>query len=148
MLKHKNFLNIAREISTWSKCVSKLVWAVIVRDNRILSIWYNWTPAWYINCNDFWKWEYTKDHHEWSLKYEIHAEMNAILWAAGNWVKIEWSTIYCTLEPCFQCTKNILASWIKKIVYEDKYDKMCWTTEAEKFIKDNWIEVIQIDTNS
>lgn len=146
MLKHKNFLNIAREISTWSKCVSKLVWAVIVRDNRILSIWYNWTPAWYTNCKDFWKWEYTKEHHDWSLKYEIHAEMNAILWAARNWVKIEWSTIYCTLEPCFQCTKNILASWIKKIVYEDKYDKMWWTTEAEKFIKDNWIEVIQIDT--
>lgn len=146
MLKHKNFLNIAREISTWSKCVSKSVWAVIVRDNRILSIWYNWTPSWYINCDDYWNWEYTKDHHDWSLKYEIHAEMNAILWAARNWVKIEWSTIYCTLEPCFQCTKNILATWIKTIVYEDKYDKMWWTKEAEKFINDNWIELIQIDT--
>jgi len=145
MLTDKNFLNIAKEISTWSKCVSKKVWAVIVKDNRILSTWYNWTPAWYINCCDYWKWEYTKNHHDWSLKYEIHAEMNAILWAARNWVKIEWSTIYCTLEPCFQCTKNILATWIEKIIYAKKYDKLWWTNEAEKFVKENWKKIIQIN---
>ncbi|MCD5382625.1 deaminase [Candidatus Gracilibacteria bacterium] len=145
MLTDKNFLKIAQEISTGSKCVSKQVGAVIVKDNRILSTGYNGTPSGYINCCDYWKGEYTKDHHDWSLKYEIHAEMNAILWAARNGVEIEGSTIYCTLEPCFQCTKNILASGIKKIVYSKKYDKMGGTSDAEKFVKENGKEIIQIE---
>ncbi len=66
MLTNKNFLNIAYEIVTGSKCVSRHTWAVIVKDNRILSTGYNWTPAWYTNCTDFWNWEKNEKHHEWT----------------------------------------------------------------------------------
>lgn len=45
MLNDKNFLRIAREISTGSKCVSTHVGALIVKDNRIISTGYNGTPA-------------------------------------------------------------------------------------------------------
>lgn len=143
MLKDINFINIAYEIATWSKCVSKHTWAVIVKENRILSTWYNWTPAWYINCDEYWKWEYTKDHHDWSYKYEIHAEMNALIWAARNGIKIEWATLYSTYQPCFDCTRAIIAAWIKKIVYKEKYKHYTWE-EAEKFIKDCWCEIVQL----
>ena len=142
MLKDKNFLNIALEIAKWSKCVSKQVWAIIVKDTRILSTGYNWTPAWYVNCNEYFG-EYTSDHHDWSAKHEIHAEMNALLWAARNWVKIDWATIYCTYEPCYDCTKNIIWAWIKKIVYKDKYKHYTWT-EAEEFVKENGCEIYQV----
>lgn len=144
MLKDENFLNIAYEIAKWSKCVSRQTWAVIVKDTRILSTWYNWTPAWYTNCDDYWKGEYTKDHHDWSYKFEIHAEMNALVWAARKWIKIEWATLYSTYQPCFDCTRAILAAWIKKIVYKEKYKHHTWT-EAEDFIKDCWCEVQQIN---
>lgn len=143
MLKDENFLNIAYEIATWSKCVSRHTWAIIVKNNRILSTWYNWTPPWYINCNEFWKWKYTKEHHDWSYKYEIHAEMNAIVWAARNGIKIEWATIYCTYEPCFDCTRAIIAAGIKKIVFQEKY-KHHTENELENFIKSNNCEIIQI----
>ncbi len=143
MLNDLNFINIANEIATWSKCVSKQVWAIIVKDNRILSTWYNWTPAWYINCYDYWKWEYNKNHHDWSAMYEIHAEMNSVLWAARKWVSVEGATLYCTYQPCFQCTKNIIAAWIKKIVYKEKYKHYTWE-EAEEFIKNCWCEIFQI----
>jgi dCMP deaminase len=143
MLTDKNFLNIATEISKWSKCVSKQVWAVIVKDTRILSTWYNWTPSGYINCSEYWNWEYTINHHEWSNMYEIHAEMNSILWAARNWVSIENSTIYCTLQPCFQCTKNIIWAWIKRIVYGKKYEHVDWDL-IEKFIRDNKVEAVYL----
>ena len=146
MLNDKNFINIVFEIAKWSKCVSRQVGAIIVKDNRILSTWYNWTPAWYINCSDFFNWEYWPDHHDWAAKYEIHAEMNAILWAARNWVKIEWATLYCTYQPCFDCTKNIIWAWIKRIIYKDKYKHYTWT-EAEEFIKENWCEILQISNN-
>jgi deoxycytidylate deaminase len=55
MLKDENFINIAYEIATGSKCISIGVWAIIVKDNRILSTGYNWTPSWYINCCDYMK---------------------------------------------------------------------------------------------
>ena len=37
MLSDENFINIALELATASKCVSKQVGAVIVKDGRILS---------------------------------------------------------------------------------------------------------------
>ena len=96
MLNDTNFINIAKELATASKCVSKQVGAVIVKDGRILSTGYNGTPAGFINCCDHWNNEYTAEHHEWSKTYEIHAEMNAIIWAAREGISIEGATIYVT----------------------------------------------------
>jgi len=144
MLSDKIFINIAREIAKWSKCVSRQTWAIIVKDNRVLSSWYNGTPAWYINCNDYWKWEYTKDHHDWSYKYEIHSEMNALVWAARNGIQIDGATLYSTYQPCFDCTRAIIAAGIKKIVYKEKY-KHHTGREVEDFIEDNWCLTYQIE---
>jgi len=143
MLNDRSFINIAKEIAKASKCVSKQVGAVIVKDGRILSTGYNGTPTGYINCSEHWKNEYTKDHHEWSKTYEIHAEMNAIIWAARKGIAIEGGTIYVTLEPCSQCSKNLIASGIKKIVYEKSYE---YTNSQiiSKFLKDNGVIIKQI----
>jgi dCMP deaminase len=146
MLNDQNFINIAHEISTASKCVSKQVGAVIVKNGRILSTGYNGTPPGFINCNDYWNNKYTKDHHEWSKTYEIHAEMNAIIWAAREGISIEGATIYVTLEPCSQCSKNLIASGIKRIVYDKKYE---YTNSniVSKFIYDNGVEISSISKN-
>jgi dCMP deaminase len=97
------------------------VGAVIVKDNRIISTWYNGTPAGYHNCDDHWNGDYTPAHHDWSAAYEIHAEMNAMLWAARKWNAIEWATRYCTLEPCLNCAKHLIWAWIEKVVFLDHY---------------------------
>ena len=47
MLNDRSFINIAKEIALASKCVSKQVGAVIVKEGRILSTGYNGTPAGY-----------------------------------------------------------------------------------------------------
>jgi len=143
MLDDKVFLNIAEEISSASKCVSKKVGSVIVKDGRILSSGYNGTPAGYPNCSDHWNGQWTEHHHEWSKEYEIHAEMNAIIWAARKGISIEGATIYATLQPCSQCTKNIIASGIKKIVYRKAYEHNN-NKILEQFIKDNNVEYIQV----
>ena len=143
MINDKNFINIAREIASASKCVSKQVGAVIVKDGRILSTGYNGTPAGYTNCSVHWDGEYTKDHHEWSKTYEIHAEMNALIWAARKGISIEDATIFVTLEPCSECSKNLIAAGIKRIVYEKAYEH----TQSEvitKFIEDNGVIIEQI----
>ena len=143
MLSDTNFLKIAQEIASASKCVSKQVGAVIVKDGRILSTGYNGTPAGYTNCTQHWDGEYTKEHHEWSKTYEIHAEMNAIIWAARKGISIEDATIYVTLEPCSDCSKNIIASGIRRIVYERAYEH----THSElisKFLQDNGVSIEQL----
>jgi dCMP deaminase len=140
MLNDKNFIKIAQEIATASKCVSKHVGAVIVKEGRILSTGYNGTPAGYINCREHWDGNYTPDHHEWSKTYEIHAEMNAIIWAARKGISIEGATIYVTLEPCSECSKNLIASGIERIVYLNPYEH----THSEvisKFLKDNGVSI-------
>jgi dCMP deaminase len=145
MLSDKNFINIAKEIASASKCVSKSVGAVIVKDGRILSTGYNGTPPGYINCNDYWDDKYTKEHHDWSKTYEIHAEMNAIIWAARKGISIEGATIYVTLEPCSECSKNLIASGISRIVYETKYEYNNSET-ISKFLQDNGVKIEQINT--
>lgn len=55
MLQDINFLKIAHEVWKWSKCVSKKVGAIIVKDTRILSSGYTWTPAGHVNCDEYFK---------------------------------------------------------------------------------------------
>ena len=143
MISDQSFINIAHEIAKASKCVSKQVGAVIVKDGRILSTGYNGTPAGFKNCNEHWNGEYTKDHHEWSKTYEIHAEMNAIIWAARKGISIEGATIFVTLEPCSDCSKNLIASGIVKIVFDKAYEH----TNSEvvsSFIKHNGLIIEQL----
>jgi len=147
MLNDQNFINIAKEIASASKCVSKQVGAVIVKDGRILSTGYNGTPPGYTNCTDHWDGEYTKDHHEWSKTYEIHAEMNAIIWAAREGISINGATIYVTLEPCSDCSKNIIASGIKRIVYDKSYEHTN-SDLVTKFITDNNVSIEKLENTN
>ena len=144
MLSDKNFINIAFEIATASKCVSKQVGAVIVKNGRILSTGYNGTPSGYINCCEYWDNTYTSKHHEWSKTYEIHAEMNAIIWAAREGISIKDATIYVTLEPCSECSKNLIASGIKKIVYAKEYEHT-HSNIVSKFLKDNGVSIEKLN---
>ncbi|NVJ53069.1 MAG: dCMP deaminase family protein [Campylobacteraceae bacterium] len=143
MISDRNFINIAHEIASASKCVSKQVGAVIVKGGRILSTGYNGTPAGYTNCSAHWKGEYTKDHHDWSKTYEIHAEMNALIWAARKGISIEDATIYVTLEPCSECSKNLIAAGIKRIIYDKAYEHTN-SDVVSKFIKENGVVIEQI----
>lgn len=140
-MKNSIFINIAQEIGRSSKCISRSVGAVIEKEGRILSTGYNGTPAGYKNCNEVWSVK-PVNHSEWSKKYEVHAEMNAIIWAARRGISIDGSTIFVTLEPCHDCTKNIIAAGIKKIVFLNEYNHVN-SEEANKFLKDCGVEKIK-----
>lgn len=121
------FLTIAKEIASLSNCVSLHVGALIVRDGRMISSGYNGSPSGYKNCDCHFS-EYDKSsqrelHHSWSNHFEIHAEMNALLYAAKHGISTENSTMFCTHCPCHQCLKNIINAGIKRIVYLEQYDK-------------------------
>ncbi len=69
--------------------------------------------------------------------------MNAIIWAARKGISIEGATIYVTLEPCSECSKNLIASGIKRIVYEKSYEHTN-SQIISRFIKDNNVHIEQI----
>ena len=102
MNKDKVFMNIANEISKLSHCVSFKVGAILVKDSRILSTGINGTPRGFQNCDDLFDSENfdRAEHHKFSESFEIHAETNAILFAASNGISIKDSVMYSTHHPC------------------------------------------------
>jgi dCMP deaminase len=108
----KVFINIAKETSTLSHCVRSKVGAVLVKDGNIISFGYNGAPSGMDNSCE-------KD--DVTLPHIIHAEVNAILKAAKTGNSVDGSTLYLTLSPCLDCSKLILQSGIKKVVYLNEY---------------------------
>lgn len=123
MLNDKFFLDVTSRLAEESHCISLHVGAVIVRDKRIISMGYNGTPEGLPNCDDQFAKSIFKreEHHEWSLVNEIHAEMNALMYAAKNGIPVQDCTIYVTHKPCYECMKNISQSGIKRVVYLHDY---------------------------
>ena len=137
------FLKTAYLLGKESKCVSKQVGAVIAKNKRIISTGYNGTPTGFKNCRDqFPDYDHTKDreeHHIWSKMYEVHAEMNAIAFAARNDIGIEDAEIYTILQPCDDCLKNIIAAGIKKIYYVVPYDKASLNNKLWSLIENEMV---------
>lgn len=136
------FLDIARKISTLSTCVSWNVGSVIVKDGQILMSGSNGTPKGFLNCQsrfekpeDFRDWDRREEHHEFSEKFEIHSEIQCLQTLASNGVSLEGATLYCTLQPCSHCLKELCGTGITRIVYEDRYDKNDYTDMTFEMLK-------------
>lgn len=143
MNKHKIFLDVAEKLSEMSHCISHKVGCILVKDGRIISTGYNGTPMGMTNCDDYFSHIVDKNHltekereyhHVFSEKFEIHAELNAILCAARNGISIDGSILYSTLHPCYNCLKMICNSGIKTIIYRYEYDKFLLTPQVQEMI--------------
>lgn len=115
------FMAVAKLSSLRSKDPSTQVGACIVsRDNRILSIGYNGAPNGYSD-KDF-PWKRAGDNLDTKYFFVCHAELNAILNYKGSRDSLSGATIYVDLFPCNECSKLIIQSGIKRVVYlSDKY---------------------------
>ncbi|WP_067517971.1 deaminase [Endozoicomonas ascidiicola] len=133
------YMEMAHSLAKLSKCVRLQVGCLLVKGGRVLSTGVNGTPSGYVNCNDA---EY-EEHHTWSLRHEIHAELNAVIWAARLGTPIEGATAYVTHSPCDQCTKNLLAAGIKRIVYDIQYDRNP-QEELSQFCRENGVAIEQV----
>lgn len=51
----------------------------------------------------------------------VHAEANAVYFAARNGVSTEGTSIYCTTEPCVKCAEAIVQSGISNVYYRQEY---------------------------
>ena len=98
------------------------VGAVIVRDNRIISIGYNGMPSgWDNNC----EYEIGASVKP-TLKTRpevIHAESNAITKVAASTEQTKGAVLYTTHAPCVDCAKLIHQCGIERVVYGEDYPK-------------------------
>jgi dCMP deaminase len=110
------FMNIGREVASRSTCPRKHVGAVIVRDKTILSTGYNGSVRGLPHCEEAGC--MMEDGH---CVRTIHAEVNALVQAAKNGMRIEGSCIYVTASPCWNCFKCIANTGITRIVFGEFY---------------------------
>lgn len=118
------FMDITRGVATRSTCLRRAVGAILVHDKRIIASGYNGGPSGLAHCLDIGCLREklgipSGQQHE--LCRGIHAEQNAIIQAARYGVSIEGSVLYCTTQPCTQCTKMLINAGITEIVYAEGY---------------------------
>jgi dCMP deaminase len=128
------------------------VGAIIVKDDRIISIGYNGMPAgWDNNC------EYEEVYsrqvapgddyetvHTGNLKTKpevLHAETNAIAKLAKSTESGLNASIFITHSPCLDCAKLIYQSGINAVYYRDAYR----SEDGISFLKQSGVSVEQIE---
>ena len=107
------YLRMARIWAENSYCVRRKVGALVVKDKMILSDGYNGTPSGFENV--------CEDDNNVTKPYVLHAEANAITKLARSSNNSDGSTLYVTAAPCIECSKLIIQSGIKRVVYGEKY---------------------------
>ena len=125
MIKEKYlgaYMKTARVFAELSSAKRKHVGAVIVKDDRIISIGYNGMPSgWDNNCEDEISYP---DAHGVTLKTKpevLHAESNAIAKLAKSTESGDGASMFITCAPCMDCAKMIFQSGIKEVFYGEDY---------------------------
>jgi dCMP deaminase len=144
------FMNLALDLAKRSHCVKAQVGAVLTKDTRIISIGYNGPPAGTHNCDEEFPVEGCPRDTKGSCSLALHAEENAILYAAKNGSQLEGTTLYCTLSPCISCARLIFQSGIKKVYFHSSYAqyKGLATDEGVAFLRKFGVETIQYQLDS
>lgn len=117
----------------WSRrstCSRNHVGCVIAIEGRGLSSGYNGAPAGMPHCDhtcDCGGDELTPGHHDEECAsgpagcVAMHAEANAIAWAARNGNALLNATLYTTLSPCVKCAQLIINAGITRVVWRTIY---------------------------
>lgn len=125
-------LEMARVMAKRSTCARSQVGALFAIDGRILSSGYNGAPAGLPHCDHSCSSECGGDVHSPGshddecpkvapCEVAVHAEANAVAFAAKNGVGLEGSTLFTTLSPCYKCTQLIINVGIVHVVIGKLY---------------------------
>ena len=134
------YMDIAKRTAELSSAVRLQVGAIIVKNDRVVSIGYNGTPSGWTNvCED----------ESFKTKPEvIHAEANAIAKLAKSTESGEGAVMFLTHAPCMDCAKQIYTAGIRKVFFDNQYRSM----DGVVFLNKCNVEVEQInetlETNS
>ena len=143
-MKSKHLTAYMKTAETFAECSTAKrakVGAIIVKDDRIISIGYNGMPSgWDNNCEN----EIGVHKGEPVLKTKpqvLHAEMNAISKVARSSESSQDAVMFVTHAPCHDCAKMIYQSGISSVYYRTTYRD----STGIEFLEQCNIPVKQID---
>lgn len=118
------YMDVAQRFADLSTAKRLQVGAIIVKDDRIISIGYNGMPSgWSNECETV-----TTNSYDYpgltimETKPEvIHAEANAIAKLARSPESGDGSTMFVTHAPCIHCAKQIYTAGVKTVYYQNTY---------------------------
>lgn len=108
------FMQITEVVAKRSTCLRARVGAIIIRDNRVVSIGYAGAPSRLDHCLD--KGCQVEGGH---CIRTVHAEANAIAFAAKAGIPTDGAEMYITHSPCTNCAKLIINSGIRRVTYQE-----------------------------
>ena len=113
--REEMYLGIVDLVAQRSICNRAKVGAIVVQGGRVIITAYNGPPSGVDVCCNVGDKE---------CLHTIHAEMNAIAWAARLGVSLKGSEMYVSMSPCLACAKVIINSGIRKVYFRDLYRDM------------------------
>ena len=141
------YMDVARRFAELSHARRLHVGAIVVKDDRIISIGYNGMPAgWDNNCEDETVEMYSGFEgaiHRVKLKSKpevLHAETNAIAKLAKSTETGADATMFITHAPCLDCAKLIFQSGITSVFYRDSYR----SEDGIQFLTKSGVKVEQV----
>lgn len=119
------YMDTAERFAQLSSARRLHVGAIIVKDERIISIGYNGMPSgWDNNCEyeDTYAYKLNDEVYELKTRPEVlHAETNAIAKLAKSNESGMGATMFITHAPCLDCAKLIYQSGIGSVLYRNSY---------------------------
>lgn len=169
LIKDLYFLRISKEVANTSKCMSRQIGSLLVKEGCIISTGYNGPAKGIKHCNErvigFYKalnktldnelnYEYPnqcprklfgyKSGEGLHLCQASHSEANAVIQAAMNGISTKDSSLYCYCgEICKNCAVTIINGGIKELIYL-KSDKV-YDNYAKTILEESNIIIRQID---
>jgi len=123
-MKQKHIESYMKTAEVFAECSTATrlhVGAIIVKDERIISIGYNGTPSgWDNNCEDI-KINNDGDYVTVTKPEVLHAETNAIAKLAKFDGSGSDSVLFVTHAPCLDCAKLVFQSGISSVYYRNSY---------------------------
>ena len=124
-------MEVAKTFANLSHAKRLNVGAIVVKDDRIISIGYNGMPS---------GWENECEIENRTKPQVLHAESNAIAKLARSNDSGLGADLFITHSPCIECAKLIYQSGIKRVYYGEHYRN----TDGLDFLKASNIDVIQV----
>ena len=133
-------MDVAERFAELSSAIRLHVGAIIVKDDRIISIGYNGMPSgWDNDCEDV-----LEDATLKSKPEVLHAETNAIAKLAKSTESGDGAVLFVTHSPCLDCAKLIFQSGICSVFYRDSYR----STDGTAFLERSGVKVTQVKKGS
>lgn len=143
------YMDMAKRFAELSYAQRLKVGAIVVKDDRVISLGYNGTPSGWDNCceevvevsTDDPRYDYNHFSKELKTKPEVlHAEANALTKLAKSTESGEGATLFVTHSPCMDCAKLIAQSGISEVYYDEVY--RC--DDGLKFLQKCGVSVIKL----